>query len=134
MVECLLCKQKVTGSNPFISIYLLTPILIYLFLDASMYNKPSNFFTIKKKDRIKRKCFSKTENSFFVLSVLSDTQAIQLSQKLRNRKLSSSVSIRNRCLLTGRAKSVTSKFKLSRLTFRDLALFGLIPGVQKASW
>lgn len=44
------------------------------------------------------------------------------------------VRLRNRCLLTGRARGVYRKFKLSRLTFREMASNGLIPGVTKASW
>ena len=42
--------------------------------------------------------------------------------------------LRSRCQLTGRPRGVYSKFKVSRLTFREMALFGLIPGVTKASW
>lgn len=42
--------------------------------------------------------------------------------------------LRNRCKLTGRGRGYYRKFQLSRLTFREMALFGLIPGVTKASW
>ncbi len=42
--------------------------------------------------------------------------------------------VRNRCLLTGRPRGVLSKFKLSRIKFRELALKGQIPGVTKSSW
>ncbi|MCE5319063.1 MAG: 30S ribosomal protein S14 [Parachlamydia sp.] len=44
------------------------------------------------------------------------------------------VRLRNRCKLTGRARGFLRKFKLSRLTFREMASFGLIPGIHKASW
>lgn len=47
---------------------------------------------------------------------------------------SSPIRIRNRCALTGRARGFLRKFKVSRLTFREMALAGLIPGVTKASW
>ena len=47
---------------------------------------------------------------------------------------SSKVRLRNRCQMTGRARGVYRKFKLSRLTFRELALNGFIPGITKASW
>jgi len=46
----------------------------------------------------------------------------------------SAVRLRNRCQLTGRPRGNYRKFKISRLCFRELALFGLIPGVTKASW
>lgn len=42
--------------------------------------------------------------------------------------------IRNRCTQTLRPRAIYSKFGLSRLTFRELAHKGLLPGVTKASW
>lgn len=42
--------------------------------------------------------------------------------------------LRNRCQLTGRSRGFMRKFKLSRLCFREMASFGMIPGVTKASW
>ncbi|MCE3226018.1 MAG: ribosomal protein [Bacteroidetes bacterium] len=47
---------------------------------------------------------------------------------------SAKVRMRNRCKLTGRPRGYMSTFGISRVTFRDMALFGLIPGVTKASW
>ena len=49
-------------------------------------------------------------------------------------KSASSVQIKNRCVLTGRAKAVYRLFKLSRLMFRKLASNGMIPGIRKSSW
>jgi small subunit ribosomal protein S14 len=40
----------------------------------------------------------------------------------------------NRCSFTGRRRGYLRKFGCSRLTFREAALNGLIPGVVKASW
>jgi len=40
----------------------------------------------------------------------------------------------NRCSITGRRHGFLRKFACSRLTFREAALSGLIPGVTKASW
>lgn len=40
----------------------------------------------------------------------------------------------NRCKVTGRRRSYLRKFGVSRLTFREMALTGRIPGVTKASW
>jgi len=40
----------------------------------------------------------------------------------------------NRCALSGRRRSFLRKFGVSRLTFRELALNGMIPGITKASW
>lgn len=47
---------------------------------------------------------------------------------------SSPTRLRNRCQITGRARGFLRKFKLSRLTFRELASAGMIPGVTKSSW
>jgi small subunit ribosomal protein S14 len=40
----------------------------------------------------------------------------------------------NRCKLTGRPKGYMRHFGISRVTFREMANKGLIPGVKKASW
>jgi small subunit ribosomal protein S14 len=47
---------------------------------------------------------------------------------------SSAVRYRNRCELTGRARGVYRKFKMSRIALREYASAGLLPGVTKASW
>ena len=49
-------------------------------------------------------------------------------------KNSNRIRVRNRCSLTGRPRGVYRRFGLSRMTFREMALQGLIPGVTKASW
>jgi len=49
-------------------------------------------------------------------------------------KNSSAVRLHNRCKLTGRPKGYMRKFGISRVTFREMALSGKIPGVTKASW
>jgi small subunit ribosomal protein S14 len=41
---------------------------------------------------------------------------------------------RNRCKLTGRPRGYMRQFGISRVTFREMANQGLIPGVRKASW
>ena len=40
----------------------------------------------------------------------------------------------NRCSMSGRRHGYLRKFACSRMTFREAALNGLIPGVTKASW
>lgn len=39
-----------------------------------------------------------------------------------------------RCELTGRARGVYRKFRISRIMLRKLALEGKIPGMRKSSW
>ena len=42
--------------------------------------------------------------------------------------------LRNRCIVTGRARGNYRKFKLSRIAFRELANDGKLPGITKSSW
>jgi small subunit ribosomal protein S14 len=49
-------------------------------------------------------------------------------------KNSCPIRARNRCKLTGRPRGYMRTFGISRVTFRELARFGVIPGVTKASW
>jgi small subunit ribosomal protein S14 len=46
----------------------------------------------------------------------------------------SATRLRRRCDLSGRPRGYMRKFRLSRITFRDLALEGKLPGVTKSSW
>jgi small subunit ribosomal protein S14 len=55
----------------------------------------------------------------------------KLSKLPRN---SSPIRVRNRCSVTGRPRAFNRKFGLSRITFRELASSGKIPGVTKSSW
>jgi small subunit ribosomal protein S14 len=58
--------------------------------------------------------------------------AVESLQKLpRN---ASPVRVRNRCSQTGRPRGFLRKFGVSRVSMRDLALKGQIPGVVKSSW
>ena len=49
-------------------------------------------------------------------------------------KNASPVRLHNRCKLTGRPRGYMRIFGISRVTFREMANQGLIPGVKKASW
>ncbi len=47
---------------------------------------------------------------------------------------SSPVRHRNRCKVTGRPRGYLRKFGMSRISLRELAHEGKIPGVTKSSW
>jgi small subunit ribosomal protein S14 len=47
---------------------------------------------------------------------------------------SSKVRIRNRCSITGRARAYNRHYGVSRITLRELAAYGRIPGMVKSSW
>ena len=56
---------------------------------------------------------------------------LKLAKLPRN---SSKTRIHHRCELSGRPKGYYRKLKLSRIALRELANFGQIPGMTKASW
>ncbi len=56
---------------------------------------------------------------------------LKLAKLPRN---SSKVRIKHRCGLTGRPRGYYRKLKLSRIALRELANFGQVPGMTKASW
>ena len=56
---------------------------------------------------------------------------LKLAKLPRN---SSKTRIKHRCELSGRSKGYYRKLKVSRIALRDLANFGQIPGMTKASW
>jgi small subunit ribosomal protein S14 len=49
-------------------------------------------------------------------------------------KNASPVRLHNRCKLTGRPKGYMRKFGINRVTFREMASAGKIPGLTKSSW
>jgi ribosomal protein S14 len=52
----------------------------------------------------------------------------------KNKKLLIRSKVRNRCLITGRARSVHSYIKLTRMMFKNLAVKGNLAGIKKYSW
>ncbi len=56
---------------------------------------------------------------------------IKLAKLPRN---SSKTRIHHRCELSGRPKGYYRKLKVSRIALRQLANFGQVPGMTKASW
>lgn len=59
-------------------------------------------------------------------------EAVMKLQKLP--RDASPVRVRNRCSQTGRPRGYLRKFGISRVSLRQLALEGQIPGVVKSSW
>lgn len=79
----------------------------------------------KKRERLVAKFAEKRA----ALKAAGDYEA--LDKLPRN---SSKVRLHNRCKLTGRPKGYMRKFGISRVTFREMASDGKIPGVTKSSW
>ena len=85
--------------------------------------------SMKARERKRAKIVAKYAEKRKALKEAGDYDALQ---KLP--KNASPVRMHNRCKLTGRPKGYMRQFGVSRLTFRELANQGLIPGVRKASW
>ena len=85
--------------------------------------------SMKARERKRERIVAKYADKRKALKEAGDYEALQ---KLP--KNASPVRIHNRCKLTGRPKGYMRQFGLSRVTFREMANQGLIPGVKKASW
>lgn len=99
--------------------------------------KKSSIARNKKRERLVAKFAAKrAELKAIVASPeTSDEEFFQAQRKLallpRN---SSPTRLRNRCSITGRPRAFIRKYGLSRITFRELARKGELPGVTKSSW
>ena len=85
--------------------------------------------SMKAREVKREKLINKYAEKRAALKAAGDYQALQ---KLP--KNSSPVRAHNRCKSTGRPKGYMRQFGISRVTFREMANKGLIPGVKKASW
>ena len=85
--------------------------------------------SIKARQRKRVKMVAKYATKRAELKANGDYRA--LDKLPRN---SSAVRLHNRCKLTGRPKGYMRKFGISRVTFREMAAAGMIPGITKASW
>ena len=85
--------------------------------------------SIKARQRKREKMVAKFAEKRAALKAAGDWKA--LDELPKN---SSTVRLKNRCQLTGRPRGYIRYFGISRVTFRDMALAGKIPGVKKASW
>ena len=85
--------------------------------------------SIKARERKREKLVARYAEKRAALKAAGDWEG--LDKLPRN---SSPVRLHNRCKLTGRPKGYMRKFGISRVTFREMASAGKIPGVTKASW
>ena len=85
--------------------------------------------SMKARELKRQKLVEKYAEKRAALKAAGDYEGLQ---KLP--KNASPVRLHNRCKLTGRPKGYMRQFGISRVTFREMANFGLIPGVKKACW
>jgi len=84
---------------------------------------------MKARERKRERLVAQYADKRAVLKAAGDWDALQ---KLP--RDSSKVRLHNRCKLTGRPRGYMRQFGISRVTFREMASSGLIPGITKASW
>jgi small subunit ribosomal protein S14 len=85
--------------------------------------------SVKARERKREKLVAKYAVKRAALKAAGDYLA--LDKLPRN---ASPVRLHNRCKLTGRPRGYMRKFGISRVTFREMASDGKIPGITKASW
>lgn len=85
--------------------------------------------SIVNRDLKRRKMHAKYASKRAELKKLGDLDS--LHKLPRN---SSPTRLKNRCLETGRPRAYMRTFGLSRISFREHASKGEIPGVTKSSW
>jgi ribosomal protein S14 len=101
----------------------------------------------KLKDKKYREQFAKNEykNKIYkYICIKLSCSKIKINKKFVKKALlilkkkyfykSQKIKIIKRCILHNRAKSAIKPFNISRLIFRNLLQFGLIPGYKKAVW
>ncbi len=91
----------------------------------------------EKRRRMVKKFNGKRER----LKAIANNRDLPMEQQFQARlklaelpRNSAKVRIQSRCELTGRPRGVYKKFKMSRISLRDLASSGHIPGMVKSSW
>jgi small subunit ribosomal protein S14 len=87
--------------------------------------RKSNIARDKKRDMMIAKYAAKRAE----LKAAGDLDGLHLLPKN-----SSPTRKKNRCAETGRPRAYMRQFGLSRVTFREMALSGKIPGIKKSSW
>ena len=85
--------------------------------------------SLKARERKRERLVAKFAEKRAALKAAGDYEGLD---KLP--KNSSTVRLHNRCKLTGRPKGYMRRFGVSRVTFREMANDGKIPGIRKASW
>jgi len=101
-----------------------------------MAKKSKIMHNIKRKNLVSRYASKRAE----LLAKVNDVNLSYEERQLYRLKLeklpknSNPNRVRNRCNLTGRPRAYYRRFGLSRISLREMASNGLIPGVTKASW
>ncbi len=90
-----------------------------------------------KRERLAKKFDAKRER----LKAIANNRELPMEERFQARlklaelpRNASKTRVRLRCEVTGRPRGNYRKFKMSRISLRDLASAGQIPGMVKSSW
>lgn len=93
------------------------------------------------REKTARKVFNKLEEELLALKSISVNQRLPISVRWEASlrltilaKNKSKIRFKNRCFLTGRGRSCTRFFNLSRIKIREYALSCQLPFIDKSSW
>ena len=101
-----------------------------------MAKKAKVIKNMQRQEMVKRY----SDRRFKLKTIIKDPNTSYVEKRLAYQKLekmprdANPIRVRNRCNLTGRPRGVYRRFGLSRISLREMANHGLIPGVTKASW
>ena len=91
----------------------------------------------RKRDRMAKKYEARRNH----LKEIADNRDLPMEERFQARlklaklpRNSAKVRVQNRCEVTGRPRGVYRKFKMSRISLRELASNGQVPGMVKSSW
>jgi small subunit ribosomal protein S14 len=94
-----------------------------------------------EKNNMRKRMVAKYAAKRAALLEIANNRELPIEERFKARldlaklpRNSAKVRIRNRCGVTGRARGYHRKFNMSRISLRDLASEGQLPGVVKASW
>ncbi len=96
------------------------------------------------KDKRKRILFAKSEMDQLIFKILRKNKIIAQSNKKFDKKIKAYYKslqrdqfhsrIRNRCVISGKAGWIFSRFKVSRMQFREMFGKGFFYGLKRSSW
>ena len=103
----------------------------YLKIKDIKNRKSLHFF--EKKKIIKKIIFLNILNSFSINFKKKNSIFLYILLK-KFKKFSTKTKINRRCIISNRNRSIIRPFNISRINFKDLIYFGLLPGYKKAIW
>ena len=136
--------SEILRTHIFSTFYVASGLLVYVLSTGLSIIGTKNLW-LKKVKLLRIRSESQwlqsfTRNAWNSKKIIGDPETDPVDRMVAVRKLRSLPldanpnRIMNRCSVTGRPHAVYRKFGLSRITLREMASEGKIPGMTKASW